>query len=75
MSEQRQTAGGWWARWREHRWSKGQQALERRYFERPDASACAAANDHLNAATKASAYGTVGVGFWSALGGGDGGGS
>lgn len=73
MSKQWQTAGGCWARWREHRRAKGQQALERRYSQRPDASASSAATDGLNAATKTSAYGTVGVGFWSALGG-DGGG-
>ncbi len=33
MTEKRGVANGWWARWREHRRAKRQQALERAYVQ------------------------------------------
>jgi hypothetical protein len=74
VTEQRNVNGGRFARWREHRRAKRQQAIERQYFEteraRSSDSACAAATEQLNASTRVGAYGTIGTAFYSVLGGG-----
>ncbi|CAN5618282.1 hypothetical protein BH20ACT17_BH20ACT17_13050 [soil metagenome] len=74
MTEQRDAADGWFARWREHRRDKRQQALERRYFEderaNPTTSAYVSAENHarrVDAYTGGSDFGGMGD-----SGGGDG---
>lgn len=81
MCEQRDARRGWFARWREHRRGKRQQALERQFFLRERARSVdggyVATAEHLRLCAHASAYGTEAMGLsgaLSALGGGDGGG-
>lgn len=82
MHEQRAARGGWFARWREHRRLKRQQAYERGCFAHEHARShggtqASSATDRLNASGYASSYGTTSSGFWGVggdCGGGDGGG-
>lgn len=64
MTEQRAANDGWFARWRQHRRVKRQEALERQYFAQEQARL-------LNSSARASSYATTSSGFWA---GGDGGG-
>ena len=83
MHEQRAAQGGWFARWREHRRVKRQQAYERECFAQEHARSyggalAPSATDPLNASRYASSYATTSSGFWGGFGGdcggGDGGG-
>jgi hypothetical protein len=83
MHEQRAAQKGWFARWREHRRVKRQQASERAYLAQEHARSyggarASSATDRWNASGYASSYGTTSSGFWGGFGGdcggGDGGG-
>lgn len=72
MHEQRDAGNGWFARWREHRRVKRQQAREREYFEQArsyEGTLASSATDHSNASSYASSYGTTSSGLWAGFGG------
>ena len=79
MTEQRESNNGWFARWRERRRGKRQQAREREYFAQEQARSyggALASTNRLNTSGYASSYATTSTGFWAVGGdgGGDGGG-
>jgi hypothetical protein len=75
--EQRDAANGRFARWRERRRDKRQEAREREFYEldrsKREGGAQTTEINQANDSTRASAYGTATSGFWVGPGG-DGGG-
>lgn len=72
MTDERDSNDGWFARWREHRRGKRQQAREREYFAQEQARSyggALASTDRLNTSGYASSYATTSTGSWGGLGG------
>ena len=75
VSNNRHAPSSPYARWREHRRGKRQQAVEREFFDHERAesggmSATSAPSADLNAHSRANGYGSVWTMFWHRFGGG-----